>query len=127
MSKLFDTYIKSSQFDSLFSNDLQFVYKLQTCTTECVSSVIETVSYYIDHLGDASMYMLDALKAFDRVNLLRLFSKLLQRDMCLLFLRFLMSTYCNQQMPVKMEWYDIQYCFYFQWRTARRSSFLNPV
>ena len=47
------------------------------------------------------MCTLDAFKAFNRVNLLLLFSKLLQRHMRLLFLRFLMSTYCNQQMRVK--------------------------
>ena len=47
------------------------------------------------------MCTLDASKVFDRVNLLLLFSKLLQRDMCPLFLRFLMSTYCNQQMRVQ--------------------------
>ena len=47
------------------------------------------------------MCTLDASKAFNRVNLLLLFSKLLQRDMCPLFRRFLMSTYCNQQMRVK--------------------------
>ena len=45
--------------------------------------------------------MLDASKAFDCVNLLLLFKKLLQRDMCPLFLRFLMNTYCKQQMTVK--------------------------
>ena len=50
LSKLFDTCIISSQFDSLLSNDLQFAYKSQTSTIQCVSSVIETVSYYIDHL-----------------------------------------------------------------------------
>ena len=70
---------------------------------KCVSSVIVTVSYYIDHLGHThtGMYTLDASKAFDRVNLLLLFSNLLQRDMCPLFLRFVMSTYCKQQMRIK--------------------------
>ena len=47
------------------------------------------------------MCTLDASKAFNRENLLLLLSKLLQKDMCPLFLRFLMSTYCNQQMRVK--------------------------
>ena len=43
--------------------------------------------------------MLDASKAFDCVNLLLLFKK----DMCPIFLRFLMNTitYCKQQMRVK--------------------------
>ena len=45
--------------------------------------------------------MLDASKAFDCVNLLLLFKKLLQRDMCPIFRRFLMNNSCNQQMRVK--------------------------
>ena len=70
LSKLFDTCIIFSQFDSLLSNDLQFAYKSQTSTIQCIYSVIETV-------------MKDSY----------------QRDMCTLFLRFIMSTY--QQMRVK--------------------------
>ena len=101
LSKLFDTCSISSQFDSLLSNDLQFAYKSKTSTIQCVSSVIEIVSYYKDHLGDTCMCMLDASKAFDRVDLLLLFSKLLQRDICQFSLRFLMSTYCNEQVRVK--------------------------
>ena len=89
--KLFDTCFVSSQFDSLLSNDLQFTYKSQSSTIQCVFSVIETVSYYIDRLGHTYMCTLDAFKAFDRVDLLLLISKLLQKHMCSLFLRFLMS------------------------------------
>ena len=44
-----------SQFDSMLSNDLQFAYKSQTSMIQCVSSVIETVSYYIGHLGHTYM------------------------------------------------------------------------
>ena len=101
LSKLFDTCNISSQFNSLLSNDLQFANKSQTSTIQCVSSFMETVSYHIGHLGHTYMCMLDVSKAFDRVNLLLLFHMLLQRDMCPLFLRFLMSTYCNQQMRVR--------------------------
>ena len=43
LSKLFDTCIMFSQFDSLLSNDLQFAYKSQTSTIQCIYSVIETV------------------------------------------------------------------------------------
>ena len=101
LSKLFDTCIISSQFDSLLFYDLQFAYKSQTSNIQCVSFVIETVSYYIGHLGHTNMCTWGASKAFDCVNLLLLFSMLLQGDMCPLFLCFLMSTYCNQQMRVK--------------------------
>ena len=43
----------------------------------------------------------DASKAFDRVNLLTLFKKLFERNMCPLFLRFLIHSYCNQKMRIK--------------------------
>ena len=56
LSKLFDTCIISSQFDSLFFNDLQNAYKSQTSTIQCFFSVIETViSYYIGHLEHTYM------------------------------------------------------------------------
>ena len=89
-------------------------YKWQTSTIQCVSSVLEAVSCYIGHLGHTYMCTLDASKAFDPVNLLLLFSKLLQRDMCPLFLRFLMSTYCNQQIRVK-------------WNGTTSNTFLLPM
>ena len=84
-------------------NDLQFAYKPQTSTIQCVSSITEIVSYYVDNSGQVGLYvcMLDASKTFDCVNLLLLFKKLLQRDMCPLFPRFLMNTYYKQQMRVK--------------------------
>ena len=74
LSKLFDTCVISSQFDRLYSNDLQFAYKSQTSTIQCVSSVIETITYYVDHDGNVYVCTLDASKAFDCVNLLTLFN-----------------------------------------------------
>ena len=46
------------------------------------------------------MGMLDASKAFDCVNLLTLFTRLLKRDMNPIFLRFLLYAYFNQEMRV---------------------------
>ena len=87
--------------------------KLQILTIQCMSSITETISYYVDNSGQVYVCMLDAAKAFDCVNLLLLLKKLLQRDICPLFLRFLMNTYCKQQVnESKMEWYDFQHIFY---------------
>ena len=44
LSKLFETSVISRQLDSLLSSDLQFAYKFQTSTTQCASSVTETIS-----------------------------------------------------------------------------------
>ena len=59
-SYLIHDCVISSQIDSLYSNNLQFAYKSQTSTIQCVSSVIETITYYIDHDGNVYMCTLDA-------------------------------------------------------------------
>ena len=46
------------------------------------------------------MCMLDASKAFDRVNHLSLFNKLKLRNMCPTILKFLMCTYQRQSVMV---------------------------
>ena len=50
------------------------------------------------------MCILDASKAFD------IFRVLKSRDMCPMILRFLMWTYCNQQLRVKWEGSFSNYC-----------------
>ena len=100
-SKIFDNCIISNQYDSLFTNDLQFAYKSKTSTIHCVSSIFETANYYVSRAVAAHVCMFDASKTFDRVNLLTLFRKLHNRSMCPLFLRFLIHSYCNQKMRVK--------------------------
>ena len=48
--KLFDTCINAKHYENLLSNSLQFAYKPNTSTVQCVSSIIETtcISYYLD-------------------------------------------------------------------------------
>ena len=50
------------------------------------------------------MCMLDASKAFDKVNLLLLFNKLRLNEMCPLLLRFIINRYISQNIRVK--WND---------------------
>ena len=76
-------------------------YKSKISAIHCVNSVNETVNYYINNSGKVYVCTLDASKAFDRVNLLTLFKKLFERNMCPLFLRFFIHSYCNQKMSIK--------------------------
>ena len=46
LSKIFDNCI-INQYDSLFTNDLQFAYKSKTSTIHCVSSISETANHYV--------------------------------------------------------------------------------
>ena len=69
----FDTCIIAKHYENLHFNSLQFAYKPNTSTVQCVSSIKETISYYIDNKSNIFMYTLDASKAFDKVNLLMRF------------------------------------------------------
>ena len=124
-SYLIHDCVISSQIDSLYSNNLQFAYKSQTSTIQCVSSVIETITYYVDHDGNVFNVMLDASKTFDCVNLLTLFTMLLERDMSPIFLRFLMSNYCNQQMKVK--WSNLTSDTFSTSNGVRQGCVLSPI
>ena len=95
-SKIRDNCILSMQSDSLQSDPLQFAYKEKASTVQCVSVICEVIKYYIHKDSCIYMCMLDASKAFDRVNHFSLFNKLTLRNMCPTILKFLMCTYQRQ-------------------------------
>ena len=66
LSKLFDHCIIGNQYDSLRSDDLQFVYKISAI--HCVNSVNETVNYFINNSGKVYVCTLDSSKAFGLTN-----------------------------------------------------------
>ena len=55
----------------------------------------------MNNSGKVYVCTLDVTKGLDRVNLLTLFKKLFERNMCPLFLRFFIHSYCNQKMRIK--------------------------
>ena len=69
-----------------------------------MSTIKEIISYY--NLNGSPVYkcMLDASKAFDKVNLLFIFNKLRLKWMCPLLLRFIIHLYIGQNIRVK--WND---------------------
>ena len=73
LSKLFDSCIISLNTAVFKSDDLQFAYKKSCSTIQYVSMVIEVIDYYQNNGSPVYMCMLDASKAFDRVNLLTQF------------------------------------------------------
>ena len=72
------------------SNCLWFVYKTGTSPTKCVSVVTEIVNNYLHNESAVYICMIDASKAFDKVNLSVLVSELRQHNMCPRCLRLLL-------------------------------------
>ena len=101
LSKLLDTVILNRETEALGTSDLQFGFKEKSSTTMCTFMVLETIAYYKSKGSRVHMVLLDASKAFDRVNYIKLFDKLIGRGMCPLTVRLLLSMYTKQKLQVK--------------------------
>ena len=62
----------------------------------------DTIEYYNEHDSDCYLLLLDASKAFDRVEYIKLlFRTLRDRKVCPVVLRLIMNMYINQSIQVK--------------------------
>ena len=80
---------------------MQFGFKKQSSTVLCTSMLLETIDYYNENDTDGNLLFLDASKAFDQVEYVKLFNTLRDSKMCPVVLRLLMNIYINQQTQVK--------------------------
>ena len=101
LGKLFDSIIIKEQHSSLITDDLQFGFKENSSTIICTQLLIETIEYYNSNNTDCFMLLLDASKAFDRIEYVRLFTLLRLRNMCPLVLRLIINMYISQRMQVR--------------------------
>ena len=83
LGKLFDIIVLEEQEDSLFTDMLQFGFKKQSSTVLCTSMLLEAIDYYNDNDTDCYLLLLDASKAFDRVEYVKLFNTLRDRKCAL--------------------------------------------
>ena len=63
--------------------------------------MLETVNYYNFNKSNVFILMLDASKAFDKVNYCKLFRELLKRDISPIVLRLLLYMYNSQTLRVR--------------------------
>ena len=64
---------------------------------------LETNERYTSSGSEVHAVLLDASKAFDRVDYIKLFDKLLDRGMCPLTVRLLFNMYTRQKLQVKRD------------------------
>ena len=98
--KLIDLLVLELFKDNLQVSSLQFGYQSNSSTVLCSWTLRECVNYYANRGSAVYLCLLDLTKAFDRVKLDKLFSKLCDR-LPVLFVRLLLYTYINQQCYVK--------------------------
>ena len=108
LSKIFDWIILTTHSNVFETSDLQFGFKQNHSTTQCTFVLKETINYYIKNGGQVFLTLLDASKAFDRVNYIKLFRLLIKKGLCPLMARFLLCMYTNQLIRVRWNDYTTQ-------------------
>ena len=91
----------------------------------CIFAVLETIEYHKSNKTDVHVLLLDASKAFDRVNFIKLFEKMLKKGMCPLTVRLLLNMYTEQKLQVK--WNDIISDKFEVTNGVRQGGVLSPL
>ena len=100
LGKILDNIILNIESKNLYTNDLQFSFKPESSTTMCTTMIRETVSYFVNKGSNVYGIVLDATKAFDRINYCKLFRILLDRNIDPMICRLLLNMYTNQKSKV---------------------------
>ncbi len=101
LGKTLDWVILLKEEKVLMSSNLQFGFKHATSTTQCTFTLLETVSYYNMNRSNVYVLLLDATKAFDRVQYCKLFGQLIDRKVSPIVIRLLIQMYTSQKLQVK--------------------------
>ena len=88
--------------DALYSSKCQFIFKKSHSTNMCKFVLKEVIIYYINNYSAVYLYAIDMSKAFDRVDLVKLFKKLSLRELSVNIIRILFVLYYN--LCIKASW-----------------------
>jgi len=101
LGKLLDHLLLIKFQDVFITSNLQYGFKKKHGTTQCSFVVNEIIQYYLNNDTNVNVTLLDASRAFDRVNYLKLFRILVKRKLNPMIIRFLIVLYTNQSIRVK--------------------------
>ena len=125
VGKIFDLVVLLKEQVSLKSSDNQFGFKPNVSTTQCTFVMTETISYFNSRRSDVHVILLDATKAFDRVNYCKLFRKLLEKNMSPLVIRLLLFMYTSQKLQVR--WGGHTGCPFTAANGVKQGGVLSPI
>ena len=93
--------ILSKHSATLNSSNLQFGFKKHHSTAQCTFVLQEVIQHCTQKGSTVRVTLLDASRAFYRVNYTKLFRLLLERRMCPTMLRLLLMMYTTQELNVR--------------------------
>ena len=125
IGKILDLVILDTHRDVLESSSRQFSFKPKHSTTMCSFAIEETVQYYLNNNSNVYIMMLDASKAFDRVNYIKMFKLLINKALCPLVCRLLVMMYTKQSLCIK--WGMSKSKFFHVTNGVKQGGVLSPV
>ena len=123
--KIFDNIILSKYSAKLSTSDLQFGFKQNNSTHMCTMILKETMSYYCTNKTPVFCTFLDASKAFDRVNYVKLFRLLLKRGLPLCIVRTLICMYTGQL--IRVSWAGVMSQFFSATNGVKQGGVVSPI
>ena len=104
---------------------MQFGFRPGHSTTQCTFALQEISQHFQEHGSDVYITLLDASKAFDRVNYSRLFGLLIKRNLCPLTTKLLLVMYTTQKMHVR--WCGVDSETFSCGNGVKQGAVLSPV
>ncbi len=98
--KMVDKILLTKCQSVFLTSDFQYGFKKKHSTNQCTFVVNEIIQYYNNNGSNVLLTLLDASKAFDRVQYIKLFRLLLSKNICPIVARFLTVMYTNQTFRV---------------------------
>ena len=96
LTKVIDYIFIDKHSDVLQTSNLQFAFKQSHSAIMCTAMIKEVVSHYNARGSNVHACLLDASKAFDRLNHGKLFQLLLNRNLQAVVVRFHLDSYTRQ-------------------------------
>ena len=124
-NKLLDYIFIESLQKQLKTSDFQFAYKQNFSTSLCSFLAMEAIHYYNERGSKVLAVFLDASKAFDKVEHVKLFSELLNRGVCPIVVRYLFVSYQMSKLAVK--WDNAQSQLFGQGNGVKQGAVLSPL
>jgi hypothetical protein len=125
LGKIFDSYVLNRYDSILTSSNLQFGFKAGYSTSMCSMILKETLEYYRRNKSTVYCTMLDATKAFDRVEYCKLVRLLLKKNVPPVIIRILLHMYLLHF--AKVSWNGSSSSSFRVLNGVRQGAILSPV
>ena len=113
-------------YDKLVTSELQFGFKEKRSTTMCSMILKESIEYYINNGSGVYCVMLDATKAFDRVEYCKLFKLLMERKIPPIAIRIMFNImYTNHS--VRVSWNGVLSDCFVGKNGTKQGGVLSPI